>query len=198
MARRPDPGNKFIDAALKLAANTPWANVSLTDIAEATDRPLSDLHHEFSDKTAVLLGYISRVDEAMLAIDRSADAEMSARDRLFDVAMSRLEILEKDKAALRSIAADFAKDPLALLRLRCALDRSHRWMLEAANIGSDGILGRVRCHGLFGVMLTVIPVWFRDGSDDLSKTMKVLDSRLASIERIATFLRQPPKRQNEV
>lgn len=191
MARRPDPANKFIDAAMKLAAARPWREVALSDVAQEAGTPMSDLYRQFGDKTAILLGYVRRVDEMVLSEDRSENAELSARDRLFDVVMGRLEILGRDKAALKSIAADLSRDPFAMLRLECALQRTGRWMLGAADIGRDGLRGHIRTQGLLAIMLTLLPVWFRDDTDDLSKTMKALDLRLARTERLANFLNQP-------
>lgn len=195
MARRPDPGNKFIDAALKLASDKPFADVSLGDIAQSAGAPPGDLYRQFSDKTAIILGYIRRVDETVLLVDRSDDADLSARDRLFDVVMARFEILENDKAALKSIAADVLRDPVALLRLNCGLERSSRWMLQAAAIPNEGPVGHIRRRGLMMVMATLLPVWFRDDTEDLARTMKALDQRLATVERLVSILRRPMQRR---
>ena len=83
------------------------------------------------------------------------------------------------------------KDPFVMLQLQCGLDRSSRWMLQAAGIQSEGLIGRIRCHGLELVMATMMPVWFRDDTKDLSPSMKALDQRLAFVERLITATRRP-------
>ena len=68
MAKRPRPvRDRIIDAALDLAAERPWRDIGLGDIAAAAKQPLAKLHEQFSSKTAIVLAVMERTNSAMLA-----------------------------------------------------------------------------------------------------------------------------------
>ncbi|MHA1568564.1 MAG: hypothetical protein ACTSXZ_03765, partial [Alphaproteobacteria bacterium] len=89
---------------------------------------------------------------------------------------------------LRAVARDSLGDPCALLCRGPLLLRSMAWMLEAAGIGSAGLNGRIRTRGLAVIHASVLPVWLRDDSADMAKTMAVLDRRLARAESLASMV----------
>ncbi len=114
----------------------------------------------------------------------------AARDRLFDVLMMRFDAMGEEKEALRRIAADLRRDPIASAPLARPLLQSMGWMLEAAGIDSSGIAGALRVRGLAFVWGAAFRVWLEDGEDQ-SKTMAELDRRLrdgaAFLERVSWF-----------
>lgn len=196
MARKSDPEDKIINAAMKLAATRGWQALTLADIAKAAKLKLPDILSAFSSKTAILAAYGRRIDARVL--DEAAAAEMegeSARDRLFDVLMMRFDAMAGEKAALRRIAADLKREPLSSAVLARPVLQSMSWMLEAAGIDSSGIAGAVRARGLALIWASAFKAWL-DDDDDQSKTMAVLDRRLADaamlIERVSRLM---PKRR---
>jgi hypothetical protein len=96
------------------------------------------------------------------------------RDALFEVIMSRFDVLSNYKPALKSIAAAWPMDA-ALVR---ALGQSQAWMLRAAGIRSEGLEGQVRATGLGAVYASVYRTWLSDEDPGLAKTMAALDRRL--------------------
>jgi hypothetical protein len=96
------------------------------------------------------------------------------RDALFEVIMSRFDVLSSYKAALKSIAASWPADA-SYLR---ALAQSQAWMLRAAGVRSEGLEGRVRTAGLTAVYTSVFRTWLDDDDAGLAKTMAALDRRL--------------------
>jgi AcrR family transcriptional regulator len=196
MARKSDPEDKIINAAMKLAATRGWQALTLADIAKAAKLKLLDMPAHFSSKTAILAAYGRRIDARVL--DEAAAAEMegeSARDRLFDVLMMHFDAMAGEKAALRRIAADLKREPLSSAVLARPVLQSMSWMLEAAGIDSSGIAGAVRARGLALIWVSAFKAWL-DDDDDQSKTMAVLDRRLADaamlIERVSRLM---PKRR---
>lgn len=196
MARKSAPEDKIINAAMKLAATRGWQALTLADIAKAAKLKLPDMPAHFSSKTDILAAYGRRIDARVL--DEAAAAEMegeSARDRLFDVLMMRFDAMAGEKAALRRIAADLKREPLSSAVLARPVLQSMSWMLEAAGIDSSGIAGAVRARGLALIWASAFNAWL-DDDDDQSKTMAVLDRRLADaamlIERVSRLM---PKRR---
>lgn len=178
MARKKTPEDKIIDAALKLAASRGWHDLALADIAEAAKVGLPELAQLFPTKAAILAAWSRRIDAEVLAAAEAEDlAGEAARDRLFDVLMLRFDALAPQKPALRNIARDIARDPVAAAALLRPALQSLGWMLEAAGIDASGLRGALRVRGLALVWAAAFRVWLDDGEDQ-AKTMAELDRRL--------------------
>ncbi|MFN4354727.1 TetR family transcriptional regulator [Parvibaculum sp.] len=196
MARKSDPEEKIINAAMKLAAAQGWRDLTLADIAKAAKLKLSEMPAHFPSRTAILAAYGRRIDARVLdeASAEDMDSE-SARDRLFDVLMMRFDAMAPEKKALKRIAEDMKREPLSSAVLARPMLQSMSWMLEAAGIDSSGFAGALRARGLALIWASAFNTWLED-DDDQSKTMAVLDRRLADatmlIERVSRFM---PKRR---
>jgi len=178
-----------LDAFIGLISEKGFAEVTLRDVAAAADLGLADLYRLYPDKVALAAAFMARIDAAVLAgTPRQADAEETARDRLFDVMMRRYDALKPCRAALRAIRRAALRDPLLALALGPALRRSMAAMLEAAALPSDGLSGAVRQNGLLAIHHAVTRTFDRDETVDLSKTMAALDSRLKTAERWSQLL----------
>ena len=57
------PRGRIIAAALKLAADGPWKDVRLIDIAEEAGVTLADVRAEFDGKPAIISGFVRAVGE---------------------------------------------------------------------------------------------------------------------------------------
>ena len=173
---------RIVDAALRLAAAKPWRDVTLGEIAQGAGLGLADLAKEFYGKLAIIGAFQKMVDEEVLRRARVVHGTgESARDRVFDVIMTRLDILQPYKAALQSIMADGAVTPSPDMLGK--LMRSQHWMLVAAGIAADGPAGRAREAGLLSVYSRVLREWLADDDAGHAKTMAVLDRRLRNGER---------------
>lgn len=170
---------RIVTAALKAAAEAPWGDVSLTDIAKAAEVSLVDLRRAFASKGEILAAFVRAVDDEVLARAPERSSEQAARDALFEVVMSRFDVLADYKAALKSIRAAWPADP-ALVR---AMAASQAWMLRAAGIPAEGLEGQVRAAGLGAVYASVFRVWLEDDDPGLARTMAALDRRLRRGER---------------
>jgi len=185
-AGRPaDLASRLIDAALALAAERGWRDVTLRDIAEAAGVGLAETHAVFPSRQAVLRGFARRIDAEVLASEEAGATEGGARDRLFDVLMRRFDALAPYKAGLANILADQLRDPLALGCGLCVLRRSMACMLEAADLSAAGLRGALRIKGLSAVYLAALRAWLRDDSEDHAKAMAALDRGLGRLDRAA-------------
>lgn len=182
MVRKADIPRHVIAAALALAARKRWMDVSLADVAGEAKVPLSQVYGVFASKAAILAGFSRQIDGQTLAALDEAAAAAPPRERLFDVLMKRFDAMGPHKEAVAGILGDSLTDPLAVLCGLAQLGRSMAWMLEAAGINSAGPLGLVRTKGLAVIYLSTLPVWFRDESPDMARTMAYLDKRLRQAE----------------
>ncbi len=187
--RDPDAFDRTVAAtAMRLAAEKGWKRVGLLEVARAAGEPLSRFHHRCRTR-ADLLAAVSRVaDATVLAAQGAADPAESARDRLFDVMMSRFDALLPFREGLRAVLRDLPGEPLTALSLSCSYGRSMAWMLRAAGIDPDRRGGPALVAGLGAVQARVMRVFLDDDSADLSRTMAALDLELGRAERWAATL----------
>jgi ubiquinone biosynthesis protein COQ9 len=175
--------SKAVKAALALAEKKGWRDTTLADIAQEAGLSLSDLRAEFSCKSDIISAFQAKVDEEVLAKAKAAPEGQSPRDRLFDIIMTRFDVLAPYKGALKRISAYLACRPGEAASLACSTLASQYWMLAAAGAKLNGPGAAVRVAGLTAIYARVFEVWLDDNSPSLDKTMAALDKRLAKGER---------------
>lgn len=182
---------RILKAALDLAATRPWREVTLADIAEEAHVPLADLRDHVSTKSDLLAKLLRTIDGEVLRQAGKSSADLSKRDALFEVVMTRLDLLQPYKPALQSIYASGGAD----FSLAAPYLASQHWMLQAAGIGTEGLSGGARVAGLALAYASVFRTWLDDEDPGMGKTMAALDrhlrrgeSALGNLEKAGSFL----------
>lgn len=165
-----------------------WTNVSLTDIAKATDMSIAELRIQLSSKYDLISALNQQIDADVLDEVGAITMEDSARDRLFEVMMARFDALEPFKDALGVMAMAARSDLHLAAQTRRSIEKSMGWMLEAAGLSAGGWKGAFRRNGLALVYVRTSLVWLKDESQDLSATMKSMDGALGDAERWANSI----------
>lgn len=175
--------DRIIDAAMAQIAENSWTRVSLAAIAQAAGLPILRVYRTFPSKIAILSALGRRVDEAVLAAPLEIADDERPRDRLFDLLMRRFDALQPYKPAFARLRRELPFDPPAVLAAGAGLLHSMAWMLEAAQISTAGLGGRIAVKLSTAAYLAAQRVWIGDDSPDLAPTMTELDRRLRGIER---------------
>lgn len=171
------PRDRIIAAALRLVESQGWRDLSLGEIAGEAGIPLASLRAEFQSKGQILAAFSRAVDQAVLEKFAAPGADVP-RDRLFDVLLTRFEIMRPYKKAIARIRDDLGSSfGEALAQMRPAL-KSQYWMLAAAGISGEGGTGFVRVQGLLAIYSRVFSIWLDDEDPGMARTMAALDSRL--------------------
>ena len=179
---------KGLLAALELAAETAWADLTLSDIADAAGLSLSDFHG------------VAGKDELAAHADAYFDGFMSEegvshdetpRERLFDVIMLRFEAMEDHRAGLTSLMKYRDRMPSLLLKLAAARKRSADWALVSAGLDSrSGAPVPLKAVGIAYVIGKAERAWRKETSGDFALTMAALDRGLRDAEdRMQQFQR---------
>ena len=180
--------DKAIAAFLSLLAEQPFEQIGMAQIATEAKLSLADLRAEFASTLAMLAAHIKEVDRQVLAgADKDMDEE-SPRERLFDVLMRRLDVLEPHKEAVRSLVRSASRNPGLALALNGLSVRSQQWMLTAAGITAAGPKGVLRAQGLALLYANVLRTWVNDDDEGHAKTLAALDRELALGQRFAGML----------
>lgn len=181
---KPNPREAAVEALMRLAAEQPWNDIEVGDIAREAGLSLAELRDLFPSKGAVLGGLSRIIDRKVLEVDTADLADEPARERLFDVLMRRLDAMTPYKPALRRIAFALRGDVLSMLALNGVALNSHRYMLAAAGIDTEGPLGRLKLQGTVIAFARTVEVWLEDDDPALARTMAKLDREIRRGETI--------------
>ena len=179
-----DIKSQIVDALLELAAERAFEEITIGDIARRAGVSLSQFRESFPSKGASLSAFTRRIDK--LVLDGNSDDLLGepAKDRLFDVLMRRLDAMAPYRRGLEGVMEWVRRDPLAATALNREVMNSMRFMLEAAEISTEGAVGALKLQGLALAWARVLETWFRDDDPGLAPTMAALDRELVRGGRI--------------
>ncbi|WP_338664280.1 TetR family transcriptional regulator [Pararoseomonas sp. SCSIO 73927] len=190
MDTRDAPSPALLDAFWRVVAQHGWHGTTFARIAAESGETLSDLRGRYPTPVDLLRAHARTVDQAVLEGTVPGQTGFgSARDRVFDLLMRRLDALQPHREGILRMQRDLMRDPLSALLLSPILMASMAWTLEGAGVSTAGITGALRVQGLVGVWLSVARAWEGDESVDLGPTMAALDRALDRAEKVASTLR---------
>jgi AcrR family transcriptional regulator len=174
----------IVDALMEIAAERRWEDISIHDVAVRAGLSLADFRDQFPSKGAVLAAASRRIDRIVLDGTTNDLAGEPAKDRLFDVLMRRLDAMAPWREALRNVFEWARRDPVSATALNSMALNSMRFMLEAADISSEGSTGHIKLQGLVLAWTRILEVWFDDEDTALARTMAALDRELSRGEML--------------
>ncbi len=176
--KRGAPRDAIIDALLRLAARRGFADITISDIAREAGVSLADFRDAFPSKGAVLGAFSRPIEPKVLDnLSLEHDAEPS-RERLYHVLAQRLQALDPYRDAIAAILDWAASDPMALSALNRETVNSMRFMLEAADIDSEGPVGALKLQGLAFAWKRVLDAWRDDQPGERHRALAALDREL--------------------
>ncbi|MCA3423819.1 MAG: TetR family transcriptional regulator [Roseomonas sp.] len=181
---QPSDDERLIAALWRVIAAHGWPGLSMRRLAAEAGVEVATLRERFPTRLDVLLLHGRMMDQAVLAGTIPGQGG-SARDRIFDVLMRRLDAMQPHREGILRLFEDMRRDPALALALAPHIGIAMRWMLEAAEVESKSCEARLLALGLAGVWLATIRAWVGDDSPDMGATMAALDSALDRAERIA-------------
>jgi AcrR family transcriptional regulator len=176
--------DQIVDALMELAAERRWEDISIHDVAVRAGISLADFRDHFPSKGAVLAAFSRRIDRMVLDGTTDDLAGEPAKDRLFDVLMRRLDAMAPWRDALRSIVEWARRDPVSATALNSMALNSMRFMLEAADISSEGATGHIKLQGMVLAWTRILDIWFDDEDPALARTMAAMDRELSRGEKL--------------
>lgn len=175
---RPD----LVVAALALIAERGWRGFSLVELARRVGLPLSAVYAELPGRAAVLRRLGERLDAAMLGMEPTELAEMSPRERLFELLMRRFDAMAPYRQSLRAIARERSIDLDAMTASLCNLTRAAAWLVDAAGGPRSGVAALLGRQAVLLAYARAFAVWLDDETPDRSATLAELDRRLGQLE----------------
>lgn len=179
--RKSDQSKLIAEAALSHADKVGWDGLALKDVAKKAKLSLEVVTGIFPDTWALLLYVIQMLDAETLA---AAEPDGNWRDGLFELLMTRFDLMETHRAAYLSLLPALLKHPQAAPKFLKPFYGSMRAMLEHANAPASPL----HAAGFGALYLSLLDAWKNDETPDLSKTMAAADKRLEFFEKAAGAL----------
>ena len=185
--RKTNQTETVFNAALSLAGKDGWDSLKLPAVAKKARVPLKDLEKQYSDIWALLKAVLVKLEKDTHAAvgDYLGD---NWRDNLMELLMSRFELAQQHREAYASLPASFARNPQQSPRFAKQFYKYLDNTLKSA--GVEKKLCQPACVVAFGALyLSLVEVWLRDDTPDLSKTMAAIDKRTGLLEKGLDFLK---------
>jgi AcrR family transcriptional regulator len=187
MAKAANNDDKLADAALKLLAKRSWRDLALADVAKGAKVPLAQLQDLRGGKSALVGLILKKIGaETTKAYKPESD---TARERLFDVALTWFEVNARRKPAIGALYEGLKYDPLTLISERAEFATAANWLMTLAQ-GDTGPAVQARALALAAIIARAIPMWLEDDAE-MAATMARLDNDLS---RMDGFGRKSPSR----
>ncbi|GBR53932.1 TetR family transcriptional regulator [Neokomagataea thailandica NBRC 106555] len=179
----------LLRAAFDRAGSEGWHRFSLVDAALDAKLPIDEVRARFPIKAKLLITLCQIADKSALR----DESEGAVKERLFDLLMRRLDVLQEYRSGVQAVMQAIPYDPaLGALLAALTLD-SMRWITETAGIDGAGIRGAFRIKAIAGIWALSLNTWHKDESADLGTTMAALEKNLEKAERFGAL--QPSPRQ---
>jgi ubiquinone biosynthesis protein COQ9 len=192
-----DADDALITAAFTLIAEDGWRRLSVAKAARRAGVDLAAARGRFPGKISVLMRFGTMADKAALT---GALTDGPVRDRIFDIVMRRIDVMQAHRPGVQALLRELPRDPLTALALGAASLRSMAWMLEGVGLTTAGLRGQLRVQGMLALWLATLRAWDRDQSEDLSATMAALDQALDRAAQAEATMAEMPcgRRTSEV
>ena len=186
-----NPCDVILDTALKMAEERHWESIRLSDIAQACDKTLTEIHQCYRQKDDLVEALFDRADIAMLEACRSHDPDVvSMKERLHFAIMAWLDSLAPYKKTVRQMMnykLEFGHVHLQVLGLM-RISRTVQWIQEASGCRTTDVRRIIEEAVLTSIYLMTCTYWLFDSSEGQSNTRNHLDKLLVKAEKGATIL----------
>ena len=191
MPRKKDYTKKIIDALFNLTPNMPWQDITMEEIAKVVKLDQMELDRYFTSKISILIAYNNQIDQQLnIEFNKSIKgASTDLRDEIFDIIMTKYDMLNSKKDGIRHIfkrrfPIELVANPKSYLNLA----NSMKLVLNLAGVITNTPIGCLRVNILSGIFLNSFISWLNDDSPDMSKTMVSLDKGLKQAEALQIIM----------
>lgn len=177
----------LLEAALGLIEREGWQAYRPLRLARETGAGLAEIVTQLGGRADILAAMGRRADMAMIDVTAEELAEMSPKERVFELMMRRFESLRPARPALRRLKREAA--PEVWLEGLGNLHRAMKLLVEAGDLVGYGPRRALVGAALASAYLRTGRIWLDDDSEDLAATLAELNRQL---DRIGGMLRSQP------
>ena len=175
---------KIEDTLLKLLLKKDIHKIQIVEKRKKTRIPSKKFFSIFKTKEEIIISFFNRIDSALELKIKKKKFGNNIKDNLFEICMTKLDLLYPNKKNLHNFYLSFKKKPDLFLKLYKSFFKSMERNLKLSKINLDPIKKNLKVLIFSFLYLSIIYEWLKEDSSNNEKVMAILDQRLSLIENI--------------
>ena len=175
---------KIEDIFLKLLLTKDFHEIEIIEIQKKTRISSKKFFQLFKTKEEIMISFFKRIDQILERKVKKINLGNNIKDNLFEICMTRLDLLYPYKKNLHNFYLSFQKKPNLFIKLYKSFFKSMENNLRLSRINLKPIKKNLKIFIFSFLYLSIIYEWFKENSNDNEKVMAILDQRLSLIENI--------------
>ena len=175
---------KIEDTLLKLLLKKDFYEIQIVEIRKKTRISSKKFFAIFKTKEEIIISFFNRIDSALELKIKKKKFGNNIKDNLFEICMTKLDLLYPYKKNLHNFYLSFKKKPDLFLKLYKSFFKSMERNLKLSKINLDPIKKNLKVLIFSFLYLSIIYEWLKEDSSNNEKVMAILDQRLSLIENI--------------
>ena len=175
---------KIEDIFLKLLLKKNFHEIEIIEIQTKSRISSKKFFQLFKTKEEIMISFFKRIDQILERKVKKINLGNNIKDNLFEICMTRLDLLYPYKKNLHNFYLSFQKKPNLFIKLYKSFFKSMENNLRLSRINLEPIKKNLKIFIFSFLYLSIIYEWFKENSNDNEKVMAILDQRLSLIENI--------------
>ena len=175
---------KIEDIFLKLLLKQDFHEIEISEIEKKTKISSKKFFQLFKTKEDIIISFFKRIDQNLEKKIKKLGLGNNVKDNLFEICMTRIDLLYPYKKKLYNFYLSFQKEPNLFIKLYESFFKSMENNLKLSRINLEPIKKKLKIFIFSFLYLSIIYEWFKESSNNNEKIMASLDKRLSLIENI--------------
>ena len=175
---------KIEDIFLKLLLKKDFHEIEIIEIQKKSRISSKKFFQLFKTKEEIMISFFKRIDQILERKVKKINLGNNIKDNLFEICMTRLDLLYPYKKNLHNFYLSFQKKPDLFMKLYKSFFKSMENNLRLSRINLEPMKKNLKIFIFSFLYLSIIYEWFKENSNDNEKVMAILDQRLTLIENI--------------
>ena len=172
------------DIFLKLLLKKDFHEIEIVEIQKKSRISSKNFFQLFKTKEEIMISFFKRIDQILERKVKKNNLGNNIKDNLFEICMTRLDLLYPYKKNLHNFYLSFQKKPNLFIKLYKSFFKSMENNLRLSRINLEPIKKNLKIFIFSFLYLSIIYEWFKENSNDNEKVMAILDQRLSLIVNI--------------
>ena len=172
------------DIFLKLLLKKDFHEIEIAEIQKKTKISSKKFFQLFKTKEDIIISFFKRIDQNLEKKIKKKGLGNNIKDNLFEICMTRIDLLHPYKKNLHNFYLSFQKKPNLFIKLYKSFFKSMENNLQLSRINLEPIKKNLKVFIFSFLYLSIIYEWFKESSNNNEKIMATLDQRLSLIENI--------------
>ena len=172
------------DTLLKILLKKDFNKIYINEVQKQTKISQKKFFQIFENKEDIMISFFNRIDQNLEKKIKKKKLGNNIKDNLFEICMTRIDLLSPYKKNLHNFYISFQKKPNLFSKLYKSFFLSMNKNLELSKIKLDPLKKNLKFFLFSFLYLSIIYEWYKENSTNNEKIMAILDSSLSLVENI--------------